>query len=125
MNKDLVVLGGSDLQFLNLLSARIKEAFPDKEIYTSNDAYDVYYKSYKEHPNLIVLEKIFPQWDWDGYMICKLLKRDSRFMDLKFVLIADRRDKDMESIIEDPSVDKVLFKVDGLDVIFEEIRRLI
>jgi len=125
MNKDLIVLGGSDLQFLNLLSARIKEAFPNKEIYTSNDAYDVYYKSYKEHPAIIILEKIFPQWDWDGYMICKLLKRDSRFTDLKFILIADRRDKDIESIIEDPSVDKILFKVDGLDAIFDEIERLI
>ncbi len=125
MNTDLIVLGGSDLQFLNLLSDKIKTAFPEKNIFTTNEAFEAYYKVGAEIPKLVILEMIFPQWDWDGHMLFKFFKKDVRLKETSSVLIMDTLDENAQRISKDTDINKVLFKIYNIDFILEEIKKFI
>ena len=125
MNSELLIIGGSDFQFMDLLSQKIKNAFPNKEIYTTHDAFQVYTRVEAKKPYLVILEMVLPQWDWDGYLLFKFLKRDTRFQNLQAVLIMDNLDETAQRIAKDPDINKLLFKIYNLDFIFEEIKKLI
>ena len=125
MNPKFIILAGSDLQFLNLLSERINKAFPEKEVYTTNEAFDVCHQVQTKMPAVIVLEMIFPQWDWNGYTLFKFFKKDARIKGMKSVLIMDTLNEKAQSIAKDKDINKVLFKIYNMDFIFEEIKKLI
>ena len=125
MNVRDIVIGGSDLQFVNILSQNIKNLHPDVEIYSTNDAYDMYILTGEKKPLILISELIFPQWDWDGYLILKLIKKDKRFRDISTFLILDKRENKYEYILQDEDIDKVFFKTDGLDVMLQEIEKII
>jgi len=125
MNDNYILLGGGDLQFLNLLSDKLQKDFADKEIYTADGAFDAFFKMQVNQPKVAVLEMIFPQWDWDGYLIFRLLKKDKRFKDMKTIIITDTLDKKAQEIAKDSDIDKVLFKIYNMDYIFEEIKKFI
>ncbi|RKY36104.1 MAG: hypothetical protein DRP73_03940 [Candidatus Omnitrophota bacterium] len=125
MNVRDIVIGGSDLQFVNILSQNIKKLHPDVEIYSTNDAYDMYILTGEKKPLILISELIFPQWDWDGYLILKLIKKDKRFRDISTFLILDKRENKYEYILQDEDIDKVFFKTDGLDVMLQEIEKII
>ncbi|HDM08821.1 MAG TPA: hypothetical protein ENF97_01690 [Candidatus Omnitrophica bacterium] len=125
MNVRNIVIGGSDLQFVNILSQNIKNLHPDVEIYSTNDAYDMYILTGEKKPLILISELIFPQWDWDGYLILKLIKKDKRFRDISTFLILDKRENKYEYILQDEDIDKVFFKTDGLDVMLREIEKII
>ena len=125
MNDNYILLGGGDLQFLNLLSDKLQKDFADKEIYTADGAFDAFFKMQVNQPKVAVLEMIFPQWDWDGYLIFRLLKKDKRFKDMKTIIITDTLDKKSQEVAKDSDIDKVLFKIYNMDYIFEEIKKFI
>ncbi len=125
MNDEYILLGGGDLQFLNLLSSKIQKDFVTKEVYTANEAFDAFYKIQSKQPKVAVLEMIFPQWDWNGHLIFRLLKKDKRFKDMKTILITDTLDKKAQEIAKDKDIDKVLFKIYNMDYVFEEIKKFI
>jgi len=125
MNVRNIVIGGSDLQFVNILSQNIKNLHPDVEIHSTNDAYDMYILTGEKKPLVLISELIFPQWDWDGYLILKLIKKDKRFSDISTFLILDKRENKYEYILQDEDIDKVVFKTDGLDVVLREIEKII
>jgi len=125
MNVRNIVIGGSDLQFVNILSQNIKNLHPDVEIHSTNDAYDMYILTREKKPLVLISELIFPQWDWDGYLILKLIKKDKRFSDISTFLILDKRENKYEYILQDEDIDKVVFKTDGLDVVLREIEKII
>jgi PleD family two-component response regulator len=125
MNDKYILLGGGDLQFLNILSDRLQKNFVDREVYTANEAFDALCKIQENQPKVAVLEMIFPQWDWDGYLIFRFLKKDKRFKDMKTILVTDTLDKKAQEIAKDNDIDKVLFKIYNIDYIFEEIRKFI
>jgi PleD family two-component response regulator len=125
MNVKDIIVGGSDLQFIDILSQNIKNFNPELEIQTTNDAYEMYLLTREKKPEILISELIFPQWDWDGYLILKLIKKDSRLSSIPVFLILDKREPRYEYIIQDEEIDKVVFKTDGLDVILQEIKKMI
>ncbi|MDP8253415.1 MAG: hypothetical protein P9X27_03340 [Candidatus Kaelpia aquatica] len=125
MNDEYVLLGGGDLQFLNLLSDKIQKDSTAKEVSVVNEAFDAFCKIQSRQPKVVVLEMIFPQWDWDGHLIFKFLKKDKRFKDMKAILITDTLDNKAQEIAKDEDIDKVLFKIYNIDYIFEEIKKFI
>ncbi|MDD5614411.1 MAG: hypothetical protein PHQ54_05010 [Candidatus Omnitrophica bacterium] len=125
MNESIIVLGGGDEQFLRLISGKLQDSFGDKEACVSSEAFDTFYKIQTLEPKVAVLELIFPQWDWDGYLIFKLIKKDKRFKNMKTVLITDTLDKKAQEMAKDEDINKVLFKVYNIDYIFEEIKKFI
>ena len=68
---------------------------------------------------------IFPQWDWDGFLLFKFLKKDSRFKEMKSILITDTLTENAQEMAKDSDIDKVLYKVYNIDFIFEEIKKII
>ncbi len=125
MNPDRIIIGGSDAQFLNLLSEKIKFAFPGKQVYTTNEAFDAWYYIQDQKPGAAVLEMIFSQWDWNGFLLFKFLKKDARFKEMKSVLITDTLNEDAQKMAKDEDINKVLYKVYNIDFIFEEIKKII
>lgn len=125
MNPNLILLGGSDFQLIELLSERIESSYPDKKVFKTYDAFEVCYWVQTQRPNVVILEKVFPQWDWDGYILFKFLKKDVRIKGMKSILIMDTLDEVAQEIMQDKEIDKVLFKIYNLDFIFEEIKKFI
>ncbi len=125
MASDYIILAGSDLQFLELLAEKLKALLGQHEIFISHDAFEVYRKIQSRMPVLVLLEMVFPQWDWDGYMLLKFFKRDSALRRMKSVLIADNPDGEMRDIAQDKDIDKVLFKNQDMESILQEIRKMI
>lgn len=125
MNGKNIIVGGSDLQFIDILSQNIKNLNPELEIQTTNDAYEMYLLTWEKKPQILISELIFPQWDWDGYLILKLIKKDSRLSSTPVFLILDKREPRYEYIIQDEEIDKVVFKTDGLDAVLQEIKKMV
>ena len=125
MNPDSIVLAGSDYQLIKLLSKKIRHAFPHKKIHTTYDAYDVYRSIRTLDPGFVILEEVFPQWDWDGYILAKFFKKDSRYKETKFILIPDTMDNNSKEMQKDSDIAKVLFKIYNIDFIFQEIEKII
>ncbi len=120
-----IIIGGSDIEFLNILSQNIKNTYSDLEVETINDAYYMYVLTREKKPLVLVSELIFPNWDWDGYLVIKLLKKDDRYADIPVVLILDKKDNRFEYIVQDKEIgDNVVFKSDGLESIMGKIKEM-
>jgi len=125
MSTKNIIIGGSDIEFLNILSQNIKNIYSDVEIQTTNDAYYMYILIREKKPLVLVSELIFPNWDWDGYLVIKLLKKDNRYADIPVVLILDKKDNRFEYIVQDKEIgNNVVFKSDGLKSIMEKIKEM-
>ena len=125
MSTKNIIIGGSDIEFLNILSQNIKNIYSDVEIQTTNDAYYMYILIREKKPLVLVSELIFPNWDWDGYLVIKLLKKDDRYADIPVVLFLDKKDNRFEYIVQDKEIgNNVVFKSDGLKSIMEKIKEM-
>ncbi len=125
MSTKNIIIGGSDIEFLNILSQNIKNIYSDVGIQTTNDAYCMYILIREKKPLVLVSELIFPNWDWDGYLVIKLLKKDDRYADIPVVLILDKKDNRFEYILQDKEIgNNVVFKSDGLESIMEKIKEM-
>lgn len=125
MNTKNIIIGGSDIEFLNILSQNIKNTYSEVEVQTTNDAYYMYVLTREKKPLVLVSELIFPNWDWDGYLVMKLLKKDNRYADIPVVLILDKNDNRFEYILQDKEIgNNIVFKTDGLGNIMEKIKRI-
>jgi PleD family two-component response regulator len=117
--KDKVFLAGSDIGLINIL--REKLSFTDIEVI--NNPIILYRRIKKEKPRFLILESVLPQWDWNGYMISKLVKYDKRLSDIKVILISDKREKDAEQMAKEVKADFHFLKGKPIEKIIEEMKK--
>lgn len=115
-----IFLAGSDLGLLEILKKKL-DNFATEIITDATKLYRTIIK--KEKPYCLILESIFPQWDWNGYMIAKLIKYDIRFQNLKLILVVDPKEDDAEVLAHSAKVDLLFFKGEPLEKILDEVRK--
>lgn len=90
MSRILLVDDEPDL--VRLVSIRLEaEGY---EVVVAMDGHEALAKARAEHPDLIILDLMLPKLN--GYQVCALLKRDTRFQKIPIVLftaLADERDE--------------------------------
>ena len=78
---------------LRVVSARLKSS--GFEVIVACDGEEWFDKARKESPDLIILDLMLPKID--GYSVCGLLKRDSRYAGIPVILFTARaQDEDMK-----------------------------
>ncbi|MEI6631595.1 MAG: response regulator [bacterium] len=93
------------------------------EIITASDGQEALDKARKEVPDLIVLDLMLPKID--GYKVCGLLKRDSRYANIPVILFTARAQEDDMNMGKDAGADAYITKPFEPQVLLDKIKELL
>jgi DNA-binding response OmpR family regulator len=79
-----------EIQLLEMVKIRLEAN--GYEIITANDGQEGLEKAKSEKPDLIMCDVMMPKMD--GYKVCGLLKKDTRYSKIPFILFTARAQKD-------------------------------
>lgn len=93
MGKKKILLIDDEKDLVKIVKFRLEAN--DYEVITACDGQEGLEKARKEKPDLIILDLMLPRMD--GYKVCGLLKKDSRFMRIPIIMFtAKAQDEDMK-----------------------------
>lgn len=93
------------------------------EIITASDGQEALDKARKEAPDLIILDLMLPKID--GYKVCGLLKRDSRYANTPVILFTARAQEDDMKMGQEVSADAYITKPFEPQVLLDKIKELL
>ncbi len=108
-------------ELLMLVESRLKaNGF---EVLIATDGQRALEMAKKEKPDLIVLDLMLPKMD--GYKVCGLLKRDSRYAKIPIILFTARAQEEDKKLGEEVGADAYLTKPFEPSVLLETIKKLL
>lgn len=118
--KKKILLVDDEMDFVSLVKARLETA--DYDVVTAFDGKEALEKAKKEKPDLIILDLMLPKMD--GYKVCGLLKKDTRYSKLPIILFsAKAQESDME-LGKEVGADAYITKPFEPEVLMGKIREL-
>ena len=93
------------------------------EVSTAKDGQEAYEKTRKEAPQLIILDLMLPKMD--GYRVCGLLKKDTRYAQIPIILFTARaQERDMK-LADEVGADAYITKPFQAETLLGKIRELL
>lgn len=115
----LVVEDEKDL--METLALRLESN--DYEVIKAHDGQEGLDKARKENPDLIILDLMLPKMD--GYKVCGLLKRDSRYSRIPIIIFTARGQDSDKKMGEDLGADAYITKPFDTKTLLGKIEELI
>lgn len=119
--KHKILIVDDEAHIVTVLEMRLKAA--GYEVVTARDGQEGLELAKKEKPDLLILDLMLPKMN--GYLVCSLLKKDSRYARIPVILFtAKARDEDV-NLGEEAGADAYVNKPYEPQVLLDKIRELI
>ena len=93
------------------------------DVLTASDGQEGLERARKENPDLIILDLMLPKMD--GYKVCGLLKKDTRYAKIPIILFTARAQEEDRRLGEEVGADAYIIKPFEPQVLLEKIRELL
>lgn len=93
------------------------------DVLTAFDGQEGFERARKENPDLIILDLMLPKMD--GYKVCGLLKKDTRYAKIPIILFTARAQEEDKQLGEEVGADAYITKPFEPQVLLEKIRELL
>ena len=93
------------------------------EVLVANDGSTAYNLARSDSPDLIILDLMLPQMD--GYKVCGLLKKDSRYSKIPIILFTARAQETDKKMGEEVGADSYMSKTSEPKELLENIKLLL
>jgi DNA-binding response OmpR family regulator len=93
------------------------------EVMVANDGSTAYNMARSDSPDLIILDLMLPQMD--GYKVCGLLKKDSRYSKIPIILFTARAQETDKKMGEEMGADYYMSKTSEPKELLENIKLLL
>ena len=95
----------------------------DYEVLSACDGQEGLRLAKQETPDLILLDLMLPKMD--GYKVCALLKSDLRYKEIPIIICSGRASEQDKDLVKDVGGDAYLVKPIDLDILIQEIEKLL
>ncbi len=121
MAKKKILIVDDEAELVELMKIRLEAAGYDVlKAYDGQEGLD---KAKAEKPDLILLDIMMPKMD--GYKVCGLLKKDSRFQKIPIILFSAKAQKEDEELAKEVGADLYITKPFEASVLLSKIQGLI
>ena len=121
MGKKKILIVEDEAQLVDLLKMRLEAN--DYEVIAAYDGQKGLDKARKEKPDLIILDLILPRMD--GYKVCGLLKRDTRYAGVPIIMFTARAQEEHLEQGKEVGADAYIAKPFEPQVLLEKIKELL
>ena len=121
MGKKRILIVEDEAQLVNLLKMRLEAN--DYEVITAYDGQEGLDKARKEKLNLIILDLMLP--GMDGYKVCGLLKKDTRYAGVPIIMFTARAQEEDIKLGKEVGADAYITKPFEPQVLLEKIKELL
>ncbi len=121
MGKKRILIVEDEAQLVNLLKMRLEAN--DYEVITAYDGQEGLDKARKEKLDLIILDLMLPRMD--GYKVCGLLKRDTRYAGVPIIMFTARAQEEDIKLGKEVGADAYITKPFEPQVLLEKIKELL
>ena len=118
MNKILLI--NNEMDLINQLQKKLELA--GYQVITANEGMSGLRKAYNENPDLIVLERVLP--NFNGHQISALLRRDVRYYDTPIIMLSICAQDKLEDF-NGGRPDAIIHKPFNTNVLLEKIAELL
>lgn len=116
-----ILVVDDELDMVQLIQARLEAQ--GYEVLAAYDGEEGLEKAHSEKPDLILLDLMLPKMD--GYKVCGLLKRDTRYAKIPIVIFTARAQKQDEELSLECGADAYLTKPFDAPVLLGKIQELL
>lgn len=116
-----ILIVDDEPEILLLLGSRLESE--GYQVITAGDGQMALERAKKEKPDLIILDLMLPKMD--GYKVCGLLKKDSRYAKIPIVMFTARAQEEDKRLGEEVGADAYLTKPFDASVLLGKIQALI
>lgn len=120
MGKKKILLVDDEKDLVKIVKFRLEAN--DYEVITACDGQEGLEKARKEKPDLIILDLMLPKMD--GYKICGLLKKDSRFMRIPIIMFTAKAQEEDMKLGKEVGADAYIIKPFEPGVLLDKIKEL-
>ncbi|MBL7091800.1 MAG: response regulator [Candidatus Omnitrophica bacterium] len=121
MGKKRILIVEDEAQLVNLLKMRLEAN--DYEVITAYDGQEGLDKARKEKLDLIILDLMLP--GMDGYKVCGLLKKDTRYAGVPIIMFTARAQEEDIKLGKEVGADAYITKPFEPQVLLEKIKELL
>jgi len=105
MGKKILVVD-DETQLVEMVAMRLEAN--DYEVVTAADGQEALNQAKKERPDLMILDLMLPKMD--GYKVCGLLKKDSKFSKMPIIIFSARAQQEDKRLAEEMGADAYMTK---------------
>lgn len=120
MDKKKILLVDDEKDLVKIVKFRLEAN--DYEVITACDGQEALEKARGEKPDLIILDLMLPKMD--GYKVCGLLKKDSRFMRIPIIMFTAKAQEEDMRLGEELGADAYITKPFEPGVLLDKIKEL-
>lgn len=93
------------------------------EVITAYDGQDGLDKARKENPDLIIMDLMLPKMD--GYKVCGLLKKDSRYSRIPIIMFTARAQEEDMDMAKEVGADDYIVKPFDAEALLTKVKELL
>ncbi|MBN3039120.1 MAG: response regulator [Candidatus Omnitrophica bacterium] len=116
-----ILLVDDEAQLVEMMTMRFEAA--GYEVISANDGQAALDKARNENPDLIILDLMLPKMD--GYKVCALLKKDSRYKDIPIILFSAKAQEEDRKLGDEVGADAYIAKPFEPEELFGKIKQLL
>lgn len=120
-NKKRILVVEDEKAMVDMIKMRLEAN--NYEVLVAYDGQEGLDKAKKEKPDLIILDLMLPRMD--GYKVCGLLKKDTRYNKIPIVMFTAKARKEDKKLGEEVGTDAYIVKPFEPQVLLEKIKELI
>ena len=119
-NKKILIVD-DEVGIVNIVASRLQAK--QYQVVAAYDGEEALQKTAQENPDLIILDLMLPKID--GYMVCSLLKKNSRSSNTPIILFSARSSKDDIALGKKVGADAYVTKPVDMDFLLEKVENLL
>ena len=116
-----ILLIDDEIQLIEMVQMRLEACGYD--VITANDGQEGLQKAKSESPDLIMCDVMMPKMD--GYKVCGLLKNDSRYSKIPFILFTARAQDNDQQVGQEVGADAYIMKPFEPQILLAKIEELL
>ncbi len=106
MGKNKILVVDDETQLVEMVMMRLEAN--DYEVVTAADGQEALSQAKHEKPDLMILDLMLPKMD--GYKVCGLLKKDSKFSRMPIIIFSARAQAEDKKLAEEMGADAYMTK---------------
>lgn len=116
-----ILIVDDEREYIQLLTNRLEAA--EYQVVSAQDGQEALEKAKREKPDLIILDLMLPKMD--GYKVCALLKKDTRYAKIPIVMFTARAQESDEKLGFECGADAYLTKPFDAQILLAKIQELV
>ena len=121
MEKKKILLVEDEMDLMAALRQRLEES--DYDVITASDGAEGFESAKRDRPDLIILDLMLPKMD--GYKVCGLLKKDSRYAKTPIIIFSARGQESDIRLGREMGADAYVTKPFDPEALMEQVQKMI